>query len=150
MHGVAAQSHEVTAEVADIGRRINSGDATCGWRGDPTMSLHVAFPLDRRGQPIDGVHVFEVEGIDGQGDTYIVGRWQECDQRILRDLADGDWQRGDLAARMDKKNMAIRKQKDSREAEARAALVDRMAFDLRREHGAHHGGSTRWNLLGRR
>lgn len=78
------QPIERGADIADITRSVQDGDATVGWRGDATMDVY------REGSCV------YVAGFDAKGERYVAARAhlaQDNWRRILLEkLRDGDWQ----------------------------------------------------------
>ena len=86
---------EITGEVADIERRMRDGDATCGWLGDDTLTLHIAIPVDGQDRPIPGMPtMFEVWGQDAMGQRYPCLQWPRADASLLKALAERDVRTG--------------------------------------------------------
>jgi hypothetical protein len=153
MIGGSVLATEIAGDVLDIGHRINAGDPTIGWRGDSRMSLHAGYLTDElTGRPILDRFIYEVHGFDAHDDPYVVGRWPECDTRILRDLAAGDWRNPDRFDLLRKKNAAAQARRERVEAEARGEAVDRLAWALQRDQGYLYGGLSRdtFNVGGHR
>lgn len=133
----------IDADVMDIGRRIQQGDEL--WRGDPSMALtYNAWTGE-----------FEVIALDGKGEPYVVVSAPECDQRILIQLAESDWQRDAkqrIAAFLAKEAKA-RADADARHADISGEMADKLAWGLKRAFAGHMGGkswSYSFNTPGRR
>lgn len=123
-------------DVVGIVERVQLGDPTAGWRGDPTMDVYVDH---RSGEA-------RVMGFDAEGNRYKVAQvrmlpgWQHA---LLKKLREGDWRDPELIDRQ----MAEMAATDT----ARQAVIDermdehaeRLAWALRRDAGTHYGGLTR-------
>lgn len=142
----------VTGDVIDIGRRINEGDPTVGWEGDPTMALVIddePYQTDPDGRPVYPLIPnlrygwFEVWGTDAHGEAYLAASSPTCDQNLLKALADGHWKRGSahdrIVAENTRRAQAIAKEK----AAEREEIADKLAFALHRDLGAYEGGLSR-------
>lgn len=142
----------VAGDVMDIGRRINEGDPTCGWVGDPSMSLVV--DNERWVTDVDGREIyprvanpywgwFEVWGIDAHGKGYLATRSPTCNAELLRRLAESHWSRGNPFDRLQAK--AVARDEDRRRVarDRNAEVAEKMQSALRRDIGAYEGGLTR-------
>ena len=134
---------EVTLDVLDIGRRIQDGDEL--WRGDPSMALTWNQYTEE----------FEVIALDGKGQPYVVLSAPECDQRILIQLAESDWQRAprERLARMVAQEAANAKAKEAAMVDMESDIAQRLAWGLKQVFAAHMGGRTdtySFNTGGRR
>lgn len=106
-------------ELDDIVAKVQQGDPTIGWEGDPTLDVY-AFG-----------HQIEVRGFDTRGDRYVAAR---ADARIpgwswelLRKLRDGHPKRLDrLVADITANNDKITKERERKWAEKRAEGIDRI------------------------
>ena len=142
----------ITGDVLDVGRRINEGDPTVGWEGDPTMVLAVdneQFITD-----IDGNMTFpqvsnpqygwfEVWGLDAHNKAYLAACRPYCDSRLLAALAEGHWKRGDLAERIIRKNQMRVVEQERQAREQRVEANDKLHFALLHDIGAYEGGLTK-------
>lgn len=137
----AVMSH-VPGDVADIGRRLVEGDATMGWRGDPTMQIHFALPVDLAGRPLPGgVGVFEVWALDARREPYLVLTADRCDAEILRRVARAANRDPVADAVKDRARREARKEAEFREHVG--AYGDKLHFALTQDVGQHYGGLTR-------
>ena len=133
---------DVPADVAFIGQRIMAGDATLGWRGDPSMSL-MFNPHAPDGR------VFEVWGVDARRRPYIVARYDSVGPRILADLAASDWQNG--PALLDRYYEGERKKAERKKADQRdqqGELVERMQWAINRSFRHLTGGRVMVGQVG--
>ena len=124
----------ITADEYDIGRRIQQGDEL--WRGDPTMELYWN-PFTSQ---------YQVIGLDGRGEPYIVLSADECDQRILIRLTESDWATGDRARQMiDAMVKAHEKhdnELDAATADFHGELAEKLQWGIRRAFAGHLGGKS--------
>lgn len=140
----------VGGEVMDIGRRINEGDPTVGWPGDPSMALCVdteEYLTDAAGRPT-GVRNpkwgwFEVWGTDAHGEVYLAASAPRCDAGLLRKLAEGHWSRGNPFDRVVAENRRRQADQDRVERDRREETIDKLHLALRKDLGAYEGGLTR-------
>lgn len=121
---------EVPADVLDIGRRIQDGDEL--WRGDPTMSLIFNTATSQ----------FEVWGFDIKNEAYLAWSGPYCDQRILVELTETDWQRGSRALfdRILAKSKKIKDDAKREQDDIHGEMASKMAWAIKRELAAHLGG----------
>lgn len=152
MHLLDGTNVLVTGDVADIGRRINEGDPTCGWVGDPSMSLVV--DNERWVTDVDGRELyprvanpyygwFEVWGVDARGNAYLATRSPTCNAELLRRLADAHWSRGNPFDRLRSKMVARSNEVDRQRRDHQAEVAEKLQSALRRDIGAYEGGLTR-------
>lgn len=127
----------IPSHVLDIDRRIREGDEV--WRGDPTMGLWFN-PASR---------MFEVIGLDINGNPYIAATAPMADQRLLEQLVAGDWQRdGSVFDRVEAENAKVRADLDRRDEEQTEAMSDKLAWALKRDAGYLYNGCSRdlWHV----
>lgn len=121
---------EVTADMLDIGRRLQEGDEL--WRGDPTMTLCFNELTDK----------FEVIAHDAKGNPYIAHVADVCDERILIALTESDWQRGTKAMidRLVKQTAAANAEQDREVRDRQGEIAEKVAWGIRRAFATHLGG----------
>jgi hypothetical protein len=131
MRAKGAPMVEVDLDTLDIARRIQEGDEL--WRGDPNMVLCYN----------DLTSKFEVIGVDGKGQPYVVVTSDTCDQRILMALVESDWQQGAqrMVAEAVRRDEAARKQAEAAHYDLNGELADRLAWGIKRAFAQHLGGS---------
>lgn len=133
IHSTLAGRVTVEGDVHDVIRRIEQGDPTLGWEGDPDLRLVANIE--------DGT--FEVWARDAQGDPYIAVSHPTCDASLIRRLAAADNRRDTVMARIARAD-AQRQADEERASEGRLEeLADRLQFGLRRDLGHRVGGLTR-------
>lgn len=131
----------VTGEMADIQRRLTDGDATLGWGGEPSLTIHLAVEVDDFGNPKRNGDVrFEVWGLDAHRQPYMALSWPRCDLSLIRRLVEIDNRRAPVLDRIIKENAAAEKAKKDAAAEQRGEMVEKFAHALQRDLGHHHGG----------
>lgn len=135
---------EETGEMADIGRRLVEGDATLGWGGEPTLSLHLAVEVGPDGNPLpSGKCHYEVWGRDNVGTPYLALTWPRCDASLLRRLVEIDNRVTSVAERSEKIRAAAQRQREREVAERLGPVVEKAAWALQKDLGAHIGGTTK-------
>lgn len=134
----------VDADVFDVGRRIREGDPTSGWSGDTAMSLRVALPVDpTTGEPVRSAPPrFEVWGVDARGMDYMVLSWPRCDASLLAELR--RLTSTPLEVRVALRQRQLDRDRARAAEAARAPLVDRLAWGLKRDLGHQYGGTSRF------
>jgi len=125
-----------TDDVLSITERVQCGDATVGWRGDPEMDVYLD---DRTGE-------VAVYGFDAHRQRYLVtviGTWDPgWRHELLRRLRDGDWQNPDAYQRAVDAELRREADKDAALAEQTSACAERFAWAVRRDCG-HVVGQSR-------
>lgn len=123
---------EVPLDVLDIARRLTDGDEL--WRGDPTMEL---LYNDVTGH-------FEVWAIDPRNNPYMAWSGPYCDQRILTELAETDWQRGSKAIldRLVREAASAESKIESARADIAGEMAEKMSWALHRAFATHLGGKS--------
>lgn len=120
------------AEYEDLADRIVNGDGIM-WQGDPYMSLHVGVVTDRRTGRVAG-HRLEVHRWCEDGEVRRIGSWHPSEQfRIPMDLARmrADQPGGSqVQADIDKHNAEIQAKADQRAFDAKAEMVERLAYQF--------------------
>lgn len=126
----------VEGELLDLDHRAKFGDATLGWRGDLTLSISVHGPS------------VEIWGFDRDLNPYLVtavdSRAPGWKHDAIRNLAIGDWQRGDapfnevVAA-----NAKLEADIAARHADEMDDLADKLHFALTKDVGHLEGGTRR-------
>lgn len=125
----------ISDDVLGLVERVQKGDPTIGWRGCSQMDVY-----ENRAR-----HEVRVVDFDITGKRYVAASvstlfpgWRH---ELLRKLRDGDW-RNDIDVAND--------HNDRLEAEAEYRLnqhleegAEKLAWALRRDVGAYHGGLTR-------
>ena len=139
----------VDSDVLDIRRRLTEGDATCGWRGEPTARLF----HNQLEDPVTGkvVSMWEVECLDRSGTPYIAASLvaDYLDHRIIEKMVLGDWQRGKVA--LDEITAANQRLAEARAAERRDAIeavADKLHWAMVRDTGHHEGATRRLYWMG--
>lgn len=117
MH-TTADGHQMMApsDAFDIAQRVQKGDATLGWEGDPRM--HVSYvPATQR---------WEVWRLGEDGRDRLVKTWHpsQWDQRVLRFLAEHDSRHVDVVARMDKENEKLEREREEKFTQAVAEAAE--------------------------
>lgn len=117
------------ADVADITRSVQDGDATVGWRGDSTMDVF------REGSCV------YVAGFDAKGERYIAARTHmardDWRRDLLERLRDGDWQNEiSLAQVIKEKNEAHRAEKNRQVSDKIAEIADKYVSAVRRDNNS--------------
>lgn len=128
----------------DIARRLREGDATLGWRGDPTMELVPVIETDSKNNPVRGGWCgFEVWAADLRGQRYMALRWRQADPSLIRRLVEIDPYRVDLEARYAKEKTDA-ETAITYAAEERAGEVwDKLEWALDRDDGYMETGLSR-------
>lgn len=83
----------VEGGVLDVNRRMQEGDATVGWRGDPDLYLEYDLVLDR--------YVVMRAASDSRGATTVMTWGFPLDERLLIHLRDHDLRRADVVKPLD-------------------------------------------------
>lgn len=125
-------------DVHSVADRIKHGDASIGWRGDPSMDCYYNTDTET-------VQVF---GWDGRGDQYIAAEvipaydqgWRHT---LLKKLKDGDWQDPGLVQRRMDWMAEPQRAKEAKLEEWQAEHAERMAWALRKDLGHMYGGLTK-------
>jgi hypothetical protein len=143
--GSTAVQAWLPADVSDIQNRLVHGDATLGWRGDPTMFITFALPIDPLTQrPLEGGKgVFEVWAVDGRGEPYMVLAAERCDQRIVRRIAEAARPGRDPVQDVIDHNVKIEAERKRQFSERVEEYGDKLHHALMRDVGHHYGGLTR-------
>jgi len=116
----------IDSDVLGLDRRLKQGDPTLGWRGDETMWLVVNSEADE----------VEVWGLDIHGEPYVVSAIQPVNQswqhELLKQVAEGDWQRGGqvVFAEIDKRQQARQRSAESTAEDQNAELDEKLAWAL--------------------
>lgn len=122
---------EMVGDMFALDDRIKNGDATMGWRGDPSMGIFVDKKSGR----------FEVWGIDRGGNGYLAASHHVLDQTLLRKLADGDPRHHDVVQGVLDHNARLEAAREARNADLKAELADKVQWAIRRDvhngRGAH-------------
>lgn len=121
----------VPSHVLDIINRITHGDDI--WRGDLSMGVYFS--------PEDGM--YRVIGLDAHQQPYVAATADYCDQRLLNQLVEGDWQRGGLFDAIDKANKARQAELDAKEDDRLDEMADKLAHALRKDAHNIAGVSSR-------
>lgn len=87
----------VDSDVLAVGRRLQEGDATLGWPGDPSLSL--CFDHDRK--------VWCAVHVDKAGLPYVVADHPTCDAGLIAKVVFADNQLHDVAAAIDRANARV-------------------------------------------
>lgn len=135
MRAAGAPMIEVDMDTLDIARRITEGDEL--WRGDPNMELVY--------NDAPGVQRFEVLGVDAKGQPYIAAWGDECDQRLLVQLAETDWRLRSGKSMLDelvRREQANQKAADSARKDFTGELAEKAAWGIKRALAAHLGGRS--------
>lgn len=133
IHNTLAGRVTVEGDVHDIIRRLEHGDPTLGWPGDPDLRL-VANIETRE---------FEVWGRDAHGDPYIAVSHPRCDASLLAELVRADNRLSDPLARVAARETARQAAEDAASEDRLVELADRLQFGLMKDIGHRHGGLTR-------
>jgi hypothetical protein len=122
---------------ADFDRRLKEGDASIGWTGDERLGVYYANGC------------LELRRLCEDGELRVVMRarpgMKVLDTQTLRFLAEHDSQSRrayDARADMDKHNDTIRRDAERHVASYREAAAEKLRWALRRDIGAHVGGSS--------
>lgn len=107
--GPDGHSMLINTDVLDIAKRIQKGDATCGWSGDERMWVGWNPRLTR----------YEVWRTGEDGKDRIISAWapNEFDARVIKNLAEHDTRVHDILARLDAHNAKIEKERADKLAE---------------------------------
>lgn len=132
------------ADSFDIERRIQQGDATKGWRGDPSARVHLNLYTTPE--------TWEVHMTDSHGERYCAASGETLDHRLIERLVIGDHRRS-------REQAAIFAKEDARAEASRLAddhnrheqAAERAVAAFRRKHGAQFDGTTRqfWPVQGK-
>lgn len=114
-------------DVMGITDRVQRGDPTLGWRGDPAMDVYA------HGNSV------AVYGFDRKGERYVAATVSKVSQgwrhELLRKLRDGDWQDPHAYDRTVAAQVKDDKARDDRLAERRMELAERFAFAAMKDNG---------------
>jgi hypothetical protein len=123
---------------ADFDKRLKEGDPSIGWTGDERLGVYYA----------DGR--IEIRRLCEDGELRVIMRsrpgMQVLDTQALRFLAEHDSQSRrayDARADMDQHNDTIRRDAERNIAARNEQSAEKLRWALRRDIGAHVGGSTR-------
>lgn len=135
---------EFQPEVNNVLRRLHEGDATLGWLGDDTLSIHLVVESDRLGRPLKGgQQMWEVWGQNPDGSPYACLKWPRCDESLLKALAERDTRTEHIRKRFELEVM----QQEQRRADARREkfeeLADKAQWALKKDTGHLEGGTHR-------
>lgn len=133
IHNTLAGRVTVEGDVHDIIRRLEHGDPTLGWPGDPDLRL-VANIETRE---------FEVWARDAHGDPYIAVSHPRCDASLISELVRADNRLSDPLARVAVRETARQAAEDEAQEDRLTELADRLQFGLMKDIGHRHGGLTR-------
>lgn len=133
IHNTLAGRVTVEGDVHDIIRRLEHGDPTLGWPGDPDLRL-VANIETRE---------FEVWGRDAHGDPYIAVTWPRCDASLIAELVRSDNRLSNPLDRVAVRETARVAAEEAAEEDRLTELADRLQFGLMKDIGHRHGGLTR-------
>lgn len=140
----------IDADVRDIERRIREGDATVGWLGDDTLELALAFPVDRKGRPIQDKNArpeFQVWGRDARGTKYIALKWPTADVSLLRKLAELDPRTHDRMAELIAAEAKREQDAADKAADQRREVIDKLHWAILKDMGHHAGGTRRLHSM---
>jgi hypothetical protein len=123
---------------SDFDRRLKEGDASIGWTGDERLGVYYA----------DGR--LELRRLCEDGELRVIMRARPgvkvLDTQTLRFLAEHDSQSRrayDVRAEMDQHNDTIRRDAERQVAAHNEQFAEKLRWALRRDIGAHVGGSSR-------
>lgn len=117
---------EVDSDVLAIGRRLQEGDATLGWPGDPELSL--CFDHDRQEWAV--VHR------DLTGSPYVVATGPTCDENLVRKVVAADNRLRDVAAEIDRRNAKVDAEYERRHEDfLDNHMVPKLQWAYRRDSG---------------
>lgn len=133
IHNTLAGRVTVEGDVHDIIRRIEQGDPTMGWPGNPDLRL-VANVETRE---------FEVWDRDAHGDPYIAVTWPRCDASLIAELVRADNRLSNPLERVAVRETARVAAEEAAEEDRLTELADRLQFGLMKDIGHRHGGLTR-------
>lgn len=133
IHNTLAGRVSVEGDVHDIIRRLEHGDPTVGWGGDPDLRLVANIETGE----------FEVWARDAAGDPYIAISHPRCDASLLEKLVRSDNRRETVLDRVVKATKAREAAEASAQEDRFEEMADRLQFGLRRDLGHRHGGLTR-------
>jgi len=107
----------IESDVLDICGRIQKGDATCGWEGDPRMfvvfnNVTKKYEVLRRGE---------------DNKDRVVSSWEpaQFDARVILNLVEHDTRHTDVLAAVEKHNASVAK---TREDNAKQAMAGAKEF----------------------
>lgn len=133
IHSTLAGRVTVEGDVHDVIHRIEHGDPTLGWEGDPDLRLVANVETGE----------YEVWARDAQGEPYIAIAHPTCDASLIRRLAAADNRRDTLQARIGRAE-AERERNAQRAADDHLEhLANRLQFGLMRDIGHRVGGLSR-------
>lgn len=120
----------VSQNVLDIAKRIQEGDPTCLWSGDPRMFVQFNYETEK----------YEVWRRGEDGRDRIISSWlpNDFDARVLKHLSEHDTRHHDLEKRVDEHNARLTKQ---RMETANEALAEAREFIRRSAKQLHLPGS---------
>lgn len=133
IHNTIAGRALIEGDVHDIIRRLEHGDPTLGWEGDPTLALVANVQTGE----------YEVWGRDAAGDAYIAISHPRCDASLLRKLVASDNRRQGAVERAVAIHDAGERDRTRASEERLEQMADRLQFGLMRDLGHRVGGLTR-------
>ncbi len=133
IHNTLAGRVQVEGGVHDIIRRLEHGDPTVGWPGDPDLRLVANVETGE----------FEVWARDAHGDPYIAVTHPRCDPSLLAKLVASDNRKVDVLDRVARKESARVAAEESAREDRFEEMADRLQFGLMRDLGHRSGGLTR-------
>lgn len=120
----------IDSDVLDIGNRLQQGDPTCDWPGDPNLSLHWNEITSR----------FEVWHISLDGKPYLVCSAQRCDAMLLHQVIDRDNHYHDVIGELDAHNAKVAAEKQKRFADWQGEFADKFRWAIKKDLAQHLGG----------
>lgn len=124
---------EVDTDVLGIARRLNEGDPTLGWPGDPDLGL-VWNEIDR---------VFEVWHTSVTGEAYKVCDHHRCDADLIRKVVQADNRHASVFDRIRRENERIDREREAYWDDWHANhWVPKARWALRRDAGWDTPGSV--------
>jgi hypothetical protein len=118
-------------EVRDILTKLQKGDPTLGWEGDPRLALYRSFATD----------VWEVWRMEADGEYRMFMRSKpgaKLNESLIQHIVAHDARRGfDPHAEVSRANEVVRTAIEKRNADRMEAAQERMRWALLRDLGAH-------------
>lgn len=133
IHNTVAGRALIEGDVHDIIRRLEHGDPTLGWEGDPSLALVANVETGE----------YEVWGRDATGAEYIAITHPRCDASLIRKLVASDNRRQGVLERAVAAHEAGQRDRDRADEERLELMADRLQFGLMRDLGHRVGGLTR-------
>ena len=127
----------VEGDVLDIGRRLNEGDATRGWEGDPTMRLVRASSTSSGSGETWWWEVWRDSETDGEPYCCLRSKpFAALDARIIDLIVAADSRKRDVVAEVHTHNERILRDRQAAADERMEEANDKLLWGLRKD-GVH-------------